>query len=479
VGDIESEQSHDNSEVEVSDLDEPETAANSPGPLLPLRKSRLSPRRRRLYLVILNSLVILAVVLLLATTTSIRDLAGNIFIRPAASPTAPLAPGVDLFYVSADPPWGRLYIDGRLTALPATGSNPPLRLARGEHQLVWQADPFLPQQCTVSVPPNYGDTCSDHDAIQASSGLSAWLVTFSESLANLAGTSRAALLQAAQAALDARQSTDIVRPGEHYVLAADDPTCRNTFARQGYQCYATATQPLRATLSFRLDTNEASNESCIDPQPGNCTLNYQDCRRFCSGSFLTSSSMREWDVFAPVLTLWTFATMDGHVLARDVPDNSGQDFATGQALDESLVQLHITWGDLGWHVTLSANMDSQNSAYQGSGYFDPVCAAMTQQVSPLNPPVAPNGETVYLQWRFISGTLPASGCLAVGTPQIAPGLPTPTPPSARQPVFSYLHRFGVLLALNKPSQNIGVLLPLADAYEQQLARSLIAPVTSI
>lgn len=411
MGDIESEQFHDNFEIEVSDLDELEIATNSSRPSLLFRKPRFSPRHHRLYLILLNGLVILAVVLLLATRTSVRELVSSAFIHPMPSPTATLAPGVDLFYVRADPPWGRLLIDGHPTALPAIGTDPPLRLARGQHQLVWQADPFLAQRCMISIPPNFADTCSNHETTQASSGLSAWVNTFSESLATLAGTPRAALLQVAQAALDARQSTDTVWPGEHYVLAADNSTCSRNDA-QGYQCYATASQPLKATLSFRLDTNEASNETCIDIQPGNCTLNYQDCRLFCGGSFLASSSTREWDVFAPVLSLWTFATMDGRVLARDVPDDSAQDYATGQTLDESLVQLHITWDSLGWHVTMSVNMDSQ-----GSGYFDPVCAAMTQQVRPLNPPADANGEPLYLQWRFASGTQPTAGCLAVGTPQ--------------------------------------------------------------
>lgn len=465
--DIESEQLHNTSEIEISDLDEPKAAANSSRPSSIVRKPRFAPRQRRLYLLLLNSLVILSIVLLLASTTSVRELISSVFIP---RPTATLAPGVDLFYVRADPPWGRLLIDGHPTGLPAIGINPPLRLARGQHQVVWQADPFLAQRCTVSVPPNFTDTCSDRETAQLSSGLSAWVITFSESLATLAGTSQTMLLQAAQAALDARQSTDIVRPGEHYVLAADNPACRGNDA-QGYQCYATTSQPLKATLSFRLDTNEASNQNCIQLQPGNCTLNNQDCRLFCGSSFLASSSPQEWDAFVPILSLWTFTTMGGRVLAHDVPDDSAQDYATGQAIDESLVQLHITWDGLQWHGTLSANMDSQASP--GSGYFDPVCAALTQQVRTLNPPADANGEPVYPLWRFASGTLPAAGCLAVGTPQPASGSITPIPPHTAPPVFYYLHRFGVLLAANKLAQNTGVLLPLADAYEQQLARRLV------
>jgi hypothetical protein len=385
VGDIESEQFHNNFEIEVSDLDEPESAANASRPSQLFRKPRSWPRQRRTYLMLLNGLLMLVVVLLLCTTTTVSEKVSSVFIRPAPSPTATLFPGVDLFYVRANPPWGRLLIDGYPTALPAIGIDPPLRLARGQRQLVWQADPFQAQQCTVSIPPTVADTCSDHETTQEdSSGLSPWLINFSASLATLAGTPRAELLQAVQVA-----------------------------------------------LSFRLDANEASNEACIDIQPGNCTWNYQDCRLFCGDAFLASSSTRTWDVIAPVLSLWTFATMDGRVLARDVPDDSAQDYATDQTLDESLVQLHITWDDLGWHVTVPVDME-------------------------------------------IQGSQSATGCLAVGRPQSADGLTTPTPsPHTIPPVLYYLQRFGVLLAVNKLSQSTGLLLPVADAYEQQLVTKLI------
>jgi hypothetical protein len=161
--------------------------------------------------------------------------------------------------------------------------------------------------------------------------------------------------------------------------------------------------------------------------------------------------------------------MGGRVLARDVPDDSAQDYATGRTLDESLVELYITWDNLGWHIAVP--VDKQ---IQSSGYFDPVCAAMTQQVRPLNSPADANGDPLYLQWQFASGSQPAAGCLAVGTPQSADGSTTPTPsPHAPQPAFYYLHRFGVLLAVNKLSRNTGQLLPVANAYEQQLATKLI------
>ena len=460
MGDIESEQPQHDFEVQVSDLDELDTAINPSQPPHLLRKPVFSPRKRRLYLILLNGLMILAVVLILASTTSMRNLVGSIFIHPPASPTATLVPGTNLFYVQASPPWGHLLIDGRSISLPTIGKDPPLQLARGQHQLVWQATPFLAQRCTISIPSSLADTCNYHETTPGTGGLSAWVLTFSESLATLPGDQQIALLQTAQVALDGMQTADTVRPGEHYTYAPNDPACRN--AQQGYQCYATATQPLRATLSFRLDTDETSTETCINAQ-SLCRLSHQDCRQFC----MASSSSPDWDVFVPVLSTWTFATMDGRVLARDVPDDSSQDYATGQTMDESLMQLNITWDSLGWHVALPANLSNPSS-----GSFNPACAAAQASVGIIGPPADANGTPICLQWQFMSGPISASGCLAVGTPQ--PNVLT-TPTSTRSPqlVVYCLHRFGVLLAVNPLAERSGFLLPHADSYEQQLARQLL------
>lgn len=471
MGDNEFEESQSDFEVKIADLDEPDSASGSlrPQRLMPL--SRFSPRQRRLGLIGINSILILVIGIFLISMAPVRGLMSSILFRPTPSPTPTLTPGVDLFYVRVDPSWGQLFIDGHPTSLPNIGVDPPLRLARGQHLLVWQAEPFLTQRCTVSVPPMVTDTCSDHETTPTSTGLSAWVISFSMSLATLSSEQRAALLQVAQVALDARQSTATVRPRERYVLAPDNPACATH--TQGYQCYATASQPLRATLSFRLDAGEASNEACIDPQPGVCTFNYQDCRLFCAGSSPAPSSSWEWDVFAPALSFWTFTTMDGRVLARDVPDDSSYDYATGEILDESLVELSITWDGPGWHVIAMTNVDKNSTAPDYSGYFNPACAATTQAVQMLEPPAVNGGDPIYLQWQFASGTQPATGCLAVGRSQQGNGLIISTPTHATPPVFYYLHRFGVLLAVNRLAQSAKLSLPLVDAYEQLLVQGLI------
>ncbi len=145
--------------------------------------------------------------------------------------------------------------------------------------------------------------------------------------------------------------------------------------------------------------------------------------------------------------------------------NSLWDYTTGQMIDESLISLRITWDSLGWHVIVTTG-----ASVQDSSFLNPTCAPTQDEVGPLEPPADANGP-VYLQWQFASGALPATGCLAVGTPQQSVGL-TPTPTHSPPLVVYCLHRFGVLLAANDLAHRSWPYLPLADTYEQRLAQQL-------
>ncbi len=138
-------------------------------------------------------------------------------------------------------------------------------------------------------------------------------------------------------------------------------------------------------------------------------------------------------------------------------------------IDESLISLRITWDSLGWHVIVPTG-----TSVQDSSFLNPTCASTQDEVGPLEPPADANGP-VYLQWQFASGTLPATGCLAVGTPQQNAGI-TPTPTYSPPLVVYCLHRFGVLLAANDLAHRSWPYLPLADTYEQRLAQQLAALV---
>ncbi len=476
MSDVEQEQPQDDAIVEITDIDSLDGVAadNKAVSSTKPQRSPVEPpaRRHRLQLVVTAGIVVLALLVILGSTAPVRELVSSAFIRPAPTPTPTLGPGADLFYVQGNPPWGQLSIDGKAIAhLPRISYDPPLRLSRGRHILVWKANPFLLSSCTVSVPPSYiTDTCGYHQAVQLDSGLSAYIITFSVSLTSLPTDQRATLIQAAQEALDAQQSTDTVQPGELYALSPNDPKCR--YAPGQPLCYATARQPLKATLSFQLDANQASDEACIDPEPSpSCTFSYQNCHLFCPGFDSSSPAAQAWDVFAAVLSQWEFATMDGQVLERDIPDNSLYDYTTGQVTDESLVPLVITWDSLGWHVTVSHDVSAQ-----GSGFFDPACAAALDEVQSFEPPADASGMPIYPQWQFASGSVPAAGCIALGSPQPNPGT-TPTSSSSQAAVAYCLHRFGVNLAANELAHRYWPYLPVADAYEKQLAQQLAALVS--
>ncbi|GAC1566622.1 MAG: hypothetical protein NVS3B14_10130 [Ktedonobacteraceae bacterium] len=193
------------------------------------------------------------------------------------------------------------------------------------------------QQCILSVPVNFlVDTCADKSAVDVGPDISAYVVSFSELLTTLPVNQRIALIKAAQAELDMRRSTEMVQTGELYALPASNSACKPAPGEP--HCYAVAGQPLLATLRFKLDTNLASTASCSGPEPG-CTFMSQSCYAFCSPGAVRAGVC---DVLAPVLAYWSFATPDSHVLESDVPDDSLWDFATGQTMDKSLMEFHIT-----------------------------------------------------------------------------------------------------------------------------------------
>ncbi len=349
--------------------------------------------------------------------------------------------------------------------LPIIQKEPPLRLSPGQHVLVWQARPFLRQQCTLSVPPRYGDSCPENETVELRSHLVVWVIRFAVSLSLLPEKQRVALVQVTQAALDAQPLTETVHPGELYALAPQDPACK--WAPGEPRCYGMAKQPLQARLVWQLDTDATLDEPCVNPKPGpGCVIEGQNCHLFCTAS----SAGQAWDVVVPVRVMWTFATQDGHVLDQGVPDMSPSDPASGAvvtsaAVDEALMPLGITWDGSVWHAAPDIDVHS-------SGYTNPVCTAAQLEVQGLEPPADASGEPVYLQWHFASSAVPAAGCVAEGTPQFFASM-TPTPTHAAPFLALCLHRFGLLLAVNEVAQHAWG-LPRADGYEQALARQWAA-----
>ncbi len=438
----EHEREQDDLDVEIVEIPGPEKGAGErkiPSFLTRLQPHRLS-RQRKLQLAATTGFVLLALLIIVASTSPVRERVLRALIPPTPTPLPTLAPGEDLFYVQGEPPWGHLFIDGHPVAhVPVTSIGLPLRLSLGRHILQWRAAPFITQACTLSVPPDFAsDTCSDNQVVPKEGALYGLAISFPASLNSVLPGQRASLIDAVQAALDDQQSSTMVHPGEQYVSPAP---CQHPQAApfEFSPCYAVAQQLLKATLSFRLDTNMSSNQDCASPEPQPvCSFNYQSCHLLCTFGYSASA----WFVGAAVQDLWTFTTLDGHVIAQDVLDNQ---------IEESLVRMQITWDGTHWHVL----------AEMGQSFFNgPICQPIEMNTNLL-------GE-VTVQWQFISAPVLADGCVAVATAGQL-GTSTPTPSSTAY----CLYRFGALVAANDIAHRLWPYMPVATGYEQSLVQHIV------
>ncbi len=464
MADVEHEQAQDDFEVEITHIDASDSSTNSNtltgssekpshSPMLP----RFSLHQRRLQLMVTISLVVLALLIILGSSAPVRQLAVSIFTH-STTPTPTLAPGENLFYVLGNPPWGQHSLDGHVQSrLPTIGRDSPFRLSRGRHQLVWKADPFPTQSCTVSVPFSYSDTCVHRETATFGGDRFAWVISFSVSLAMLSNEQRTALIHAAQLALDTQRSTETVQAGEMYYVLTEP--CN--ISQPTPLCFASAkaSHPLLATLHFQLQTDPL-NGSCVGLQV-QCTTQQEDCHSFCAGE--TIQSGQEWDVYAVVRPLWNYATLEGKIISQNVPDNAYFGFVTGDVADEYLAHLHIIWESGEWYVAaLLAN----------SGLvIDPTCGATHDLTNLGGFLIDTTIDNMPIQWLYASGSNHAAGCLAIAVPQPS-AVETPTSSSPAQPAAYCLQRFGVLLAANDLAHRLWPSLPLADTNEQSLAQQL-------
>src|SRR3989440_4960325 len=131
MNDTEPEPSQDDLDVEITDLDNLEihnghnrsantatTATASPSPVLLSLRSRLSPRQRVLRLAITAGTLVLASLIILGNIAPLRDKALGMIFGATPAPESILVPGTDLFYIDANPSWGKLFLDGQLLAHP-------------------------------------------------------------------------------------------------------------------------------------------------------------------------------------------------------------------------------------------------------------------------------------------------------------------------------------------------------------------------
>lgn len=448
-------------EVEISDLDPQTTSARSRRFSL----ARLTARQRRSSLALTAGLFLLVCVLLLASVADVRNLLARAFVGPAQTST----PGGLRLYLEGNPSWGQFRLDGvTLTRLPLAGHDAPLQLARGAHELDWQAEPFQARHCTLNVvnSSTLGGSCTRDSEVSLTylANSSVLLISFFASLNDLPATQHAGLLQQMHTALASYASNEVVYPGEVYAVSeqeirADPSLC--PIVERITLCYAQARQTLLATLEIQEDTQTSSTDPCAVTRL--CFLNRLDCRQLCPdlAAALSGEAAEGWNVLAAVRLLWSYSTLAGTKVASAQPDTALRGVPTYQ-----LFSLHISHVGQDWLV-------APFSSPVISSYTDPLCSQAVQDTTELVNTLTTNNQSVAIKLWSDQQTRLASGCLEAASP--APGVfatPTPTP-AAQNPGTAYcLFRFGVVLAANEVAHTLWPYLPQADAYELGIAQRL-------
>lgn len=437
-------------EIEMTDIPLREDAAEerpvrTHTPRISLR-SRRTPLERRRILIRSGIVVMVALVVLLAITPSVRQAALNTLFpssAPAPTPSKPLA-GPGLLYLHTFPTWGTMSIDGQQLRVPTAsdaipGMAPPLRLKPGVHRIEWRAEPFLPQQCLLVIPPATGSsTCQLSRALPNKYTEEASLLTLPISLDALPVVQQAALAQQMQSLLDTLQSSDTVQPGEHYIIGLDTPQVQ------------IAREPLSATLRFHLETSTSAPALCSGISLGNsCSIARQDCRRLCTLQWVGSGL--GWDVAAILRPEWTY-TGHGQQPVQG-PDT------TMQGGNLQFVTFHISWQSNHWRVTF--HPDGQSS------FDNPACISTISEI--VTNPATDSSRNPNFTWEFASGPHSAAGCLGATIVQ-RPDVPDQQGTTLVQGLV--LHRFGVMLAANRLAHKLWPDFPVATPQEVAIAQQI-------
>lgn len=421
----------------------------------------LPPPRRQPRPPVIIGVIVLIVVIIGGGFFAVRSFGGGL-LTSSATPTPTLPPGANLFYITTNPAWGTVSIDGHpVTHLPALGQT-PIQVAPGNHTITWNAPPFPVQRCFLDVPPQQTSgaglcdtSTSANITTGADAGQQAFIIPFAATGGNLSNTARASLVQAVKTYLTTFQTSASVQPGDFYASV------------QTAHQLATATQPLLATPHFQLDTNPNSTRPCLNSHgPGTpaCHVGSINCQAFCPVSLSDANGKAlpttNWQVEAPVLITWSYAKPGGQVIATnqpDTPESSGY---------EDLVSFSITWNSATSTWNVINQPDSAPALFTLT--TNPLCATAQNWII-ANPShqslqgTTFNEQPTSVYFQYHAGTNAANGCLVKAIPAL----------SSSAPVGYLLYRFGVLLAVNSAAHRYWPSLPMADAYGQGIARQLM------
>lgn len=440
--------------IEIVNLDPVSREREGPAPTRVTLRSRFTRRQRIMQVAVSASIVIVAFVLILNSIAPIHTFfAGLAGSKPTPTPGSALT--IRYFYLDASPPWGTLSLDGHPLMFTTETA---IELAPGHHHFVWRASPFQPIRCTLSVPVNASDTCK-HIPVSNPTGdpsVDALEVTFYDTLNMLPPAQQTALTRTIQAALDMAQSTATVQPGEQFVHFV------------GSKTIDVATQPLRATLHFDLSFNNVSlqNSMCAN-SPYACSFLQtfqtqtisQNCAYICTepGKYTSLEIPNYWYTVVLVHAYWDYSTMSNQLIAADQPDSQ---FDVNESAH--FVFVTLLWSSSRWQAAINTlEMGDFNSV---------ACLAASNAFDSLSQPLNLNS----FGFAPVPAQGPAAGCAIVV-------VPTAANPSSSVPVNApqaiCLYRFGLMLAANPLAHQYWPHLPLADSFEQSLARQLTAHTT--
>jgi hypothetical protein len=278
------------------------------------------------------------------------------------------------------------------------------------------------------------------------------------------------LESAIQAFLHSLQSSDTVQPGEQF-LNLTVP-----------HAIATATQPLKATLHFHLDTNLYSTIPCVSTAiPGqSCETQGSGCYSLCDAAGFFNGSVtppgKIWDIYRIVQMSWDYATLSGRTIATDQP------YTHDSANPEYLMPFFVTWNGSKWLVSDQIALTGPSTSLN----IPPSCLPLEAELSLGNDAqpgdlgiarntltaVTINGQVQPLYWeQYASGPNMAAGCLAAATQNLS----NPQTPITNSASSVYcLYRFGILLAANAQAHGYWSDLPTTDSYEQHIVQQLIS-----
>ena len=461
----ESEDPQDEFIVEISNLDDSD--AETPASRAELytktyqlfHTPRLTTRQRLLQLSATAAIILVVLVTLVGTYSPAR----NVIVGTFYHPTPTLPPGADLFYVETNPPWGHIYIDGKLMSrLPVVGEEAPIQLGRSQHKISWVAEPFEVQNCTVTVPPVIDDnSCHFNRTAATPSGAVAWVISFTPSLVNLRPDKRAALIDAIQQQINQGVEPQILHPGEMYAI---DGTNRR---------FAIARQPVQATLHFNLVTQPGAGRCTIygfvgfyNQEGGSCSFMQQDCHLLCDiAQFSSLPGEAAWQAMGVVRATWEYTTLDGNSIVRDQPDSTANARGYGH-----FVPLQITWDGQQWHVgAILSGIHLLSRLYNLELLIDDLaCASMRDEIRMNKQYRSAVLEDSIAIWAYYSDQGAGIDCVA----QVVPNNQSAKQPRVAQPAY-LLHRFGIVVAVNDAARKIWPGIPIADVYERDVALQLL------